>query len=104
MTLGVQVVKRTVELYECDKCGEDATRYQVVFEDATLVLDRCDRHNRMLEKLREEKGEWVSNRTGTRQTFKKSTLAEIRQQLGEESRPPTSDPPVTDDSVVIALH
>lgn len=71
------MVRRTVELYECDKCGAEATRYSIVFPDATLILDRCMKHNRKIETLREEQGEWVTNK-GAKASFRKSSLADIR--------------------------
>lgn len=71
------MVKRTVELFECDVCGKDATRYQVVFEDGTKILDRCETHGRKLEKLREEPGDWVIPKS-QKSTFHKSSLIELR--------------------------
>lgn len=67
-------------MFECDKCGRDGTRYTVLFEDGALILDRCDQHNRKLEALREEQGEWRDSRAG-KSTFHKSSPDEIRRQM-----------------------
>lgn len=74
------MVKRTVELYECDVCGQDAQRYGVVFPDGQMTLDRCDRHNRSLERLRDEKGSWVTKAHNGRTSFKVSSIDEIERQ------------------------
>lgn len=72
------MVKRTLELFECDKCGKDGQRYSVSFpEDGTLILDRCEQHAKPLEKLRDEPGEWMQARPG-KQSFHKSSLQDIR--------------------------
>ena len=71
------MVKRTLELFECDKCGNDAKRYSIVFDEGTLVLDRCELHGRQIEKLRDEKGEWLTPRSG-KTPFHKSSLSEVR--------------------------
>lgn len=71
------MVKRVVEQFECDRCGKDASRYSIVYPEATLILDRCQLHAKKLEALRNETGEWVSNTSG-RQAFKKSSLADLR--------------------------
>lgn len=75
------MVRKTVELYECDVCGKDAERYTVSFpEGGTLALDRCDKHNRKLLALKEEKGSWQQN--NVRSVFKVSSLEEIEKQRG----------------------
>lgn len=75
------MVRKTVELYECDVCGKDAERYTIAFPGGgTLALDRCDKHNRKLENLKEEKGSW--GQPNTRSTFKVSSLEEIQRQRG----------------------
>lgn len=79
------MVKRTLELYECDRCGKEAKRYSISYEDGTLVLDRCETHNKKLEALREEVGEWLTPRAG-KSSFHKSTLAEVRQAVEEARR------------------
>lgn len=71
------MVKRTLELYECDVCGKDGKRYQIVFEDGTKILDRCETHAKKLEAFREEPGEWVTPKPG-KATFRKSTITELR--------------------------
>lgn len=71
------MVKRTLELFECDRCGKEAKRYTVLFEEGTKVLDRCELHGRKLEALKEEPGEWVTTRAG-KAAFKKSSVAELR--------------------------
>ena len=72
------MVKRTLELYDCDKCGNEGQRYSVTFEDGTLVMDRCETHARQLEKLRTEPGQWGSPSQAGRNSFKKSSLVELR--------------------------
>jgi pyruvate formate-lyase activating enzyme-like uncharacterized protein len=79
------MVKRTLELFECDKCGQEAKRYSVVFDEGTLVLDRCTQHARQLEKLREEKGEWLTPRNG-KTSFHKSSLSEVRAAVEQARR------------------
>lgn len=70
------MVRRTIEMYACDICGNDGKRYQVIFDEGTWVTDRCERHARPLEKIKDEPGEWLA--TPGRQAFRKSTPAEIR--------------------------
>lgn len=70
------MVKKTLEVYECDKCGNEGTRYAITFPDGTKLLDRCEKHARAIEKLRDEEGNWVQNR-GSKATFHKSTLEDI---------------------------
>ncbi len=70
------MVRKTVELFECDVCGADAERYTISFPDGgILALDRCERHNKKLVALREEKGAWT---TGSgRSVFKVSSIEDI---------------------------
>lgn len=71
------MVKRTLEVFECDICGEDGQRYQIVFAEGTKILDRCPRHAKNIEKLRDEKGEWQQPKQG-KATFRKSTIGDLR--------------------------
>jgi hypothetical protein len=73
------MVRKTVELFECDICGCEAERYTIAFPDqGILALDRCEKHNKKLLNLREEKGAWT---TGTgRSVFKVSSLEDIQKQ------------------------
>lgn len=71
------MVQRTLTVYECDTCGEEATRYTVLFEDGTKVFDRCSRHNKKLEALRNEDGDWRPNKAG-KSSFHKSSIDELR--------------------------
>lgn len=83
-TLGEKyVVRKTVELFECDICGADAKRYTVSYPDdnGILALDRCERHNKKLVALREEKGAWTTG--AGRSVFKVTSLEEIEKQLGK---------------------
>ena len=74
------MVRKTVELFECDVCGADGNRYTVTYPDeGTLALDRCDRHNRKILALREEKGSWAAQSNG-RSNFKVSSIEEITRQ------------------------
>lgn len=79
------MVKRTLELFECDKCGQGAKRYSIVFEEGTLVLDRCPQHGKQLEKLRDEKGEWLTPRA-SKTAFHKSSLSEVRAAVEQARR------------------
>lgn len=79
------MVKRTLELFECDRCGNEAKRYSISYEDGTLVLDRCVTHAKKLEALRDEPGEWLTPRGG-KTAFHKSSLAEVRQAIEEGQR------------------
>ena len=73
------MVRRTVELFECDICGEEGQRYTVTFpEEGVLSLDRCERHRKKIEALKNEKGSW-STASG-RSSFKVSTPEEIERQ------------------------
>lgn len=72
------MVKKTLELYECDKCGENGKRYSILFEDGTLLLDRCARHATKIEALRNEQGEWAPITHSGLGGFRKSNLAELR--------------------------
>lgn len=86
--MGRQVVRKTLEVFECNVCGADGQRYTVLYEDGALVLDRCERHNAKLEKLREERrdnDEWRTNRVG-KATFHKSTPDEIRQAMDGQAK------------------
>lgn len=81
------MVKRTLELFECDMCGDEGQRYQIVYEDGTRVLDRCARHAKKLEAFRDEPGEWLSDKQG-KATFRKSTPADLRLALARGSQKP----------------
>lgn len=72
------MVKRTLEVFECDKCGNEGQRYSVIFPEGTLVLDRCETHARKILALRSEVGEWVQTGTMGRNTFRKSSVSELR--------------------------
>ena len=72
------MVRRTLEVFECDKCGREGKRYTVLFEEGALVLDRCELHGKKLEALRSEKGDWRENKA-SRSAFRKSTPDELRQ-------------------------
>lgn len=73
------MVRKTVELFECDVCGAEAERYTVSFPDGgILALDRCERHNKKILALRDEKGAWTSGQG--RSVFKVSSLEDIKKQ------------------------
>jgi hypothetical protein len=79
------VVEKTLKLFECDVDGAEGQRYTVTFPDGSqLHLDRCDRHNAKLEKLRDEKGTWATKSRGQRSSFKISSLEDIERQRGSE--------------------
>lgn len=89
------MVKRTLELFDCDKCGEEGRRYSVTYEDGTLIMDRCETHARPLEKLRTEPGQWVAPNQMGRNSFKKSSLTELRAAVEAARNRPE---PVQDDA------
>jgi hypothetical protein len=73
------MVRKTVELYECDVCGADGERYAITFpDDGTLALDRCERHAKKILALKNEKGSWAQS--NGRSTFKVSSLDDIQKQ------------------------
>lgn len=74
------MVRKTLEVFECDKCGADGRRYTILYEEGALILDRCDRHNKRIEALRDEEGEWREAKA-SKSTFRKSTPEELRQAL-----------------------
>lgn len=76
------MVKRTLELYDCDVCGAgDAVRYEIVYSDGRLVLDRCERHGGKFEKLRDEKGAWIVKPPGARVGFRITDPSEILKEI-----------------------
>lgn len=81
------MVKRTLELYECDRCGKEAQRYSISFPngDGVLVMDRCEQHAKKLEAFRDEPGEWLRPREG-KQSFHKSSPEELRARIEEARR------------------
>ena len=80
------MVKRTIEVCECDVCGKDAQRYTIGFPDGVLALDRCEEHARKLDALRNEPGSWTSSAAG-RTGFKVSSPEEIKRQMRTNQRP-----------------
>lgn len=73
------MVRKTVELFECDVCGADGERYTISFpDDGMLALDRCERHAKRIVAFRDEKGSWT-NGSG-RSVFKVSSLEDIEAQ------------------------
>jgi hypothetical protein len=78
------LVKRTLELFECDVCGGVGERYTVIFPVGQMTLDRCTRHNSVVEKLRSEKGSWVAKPPGSRTSFKITSPDEIKKQQGKK--------------------
>lgn len=70
------MVKVTLEVFHCDVCGDEGQRYTVGFHDGLKVLDRCPRHGKKLEDLREEKGEWQV--PSPRSEFKVTSVADIK--------------------------
>lgn len=73
------MVRKTVELFECDICGDPGERYTITFpEDGALALDRCGKHNKKIIALREERGSWAQS--NPRSAFKVSSLDDIKKQ------------------------
>jgi ribosome maturation factor RimP len=74
------MVRKTVELFECDMCGQPGDRYTITFPDeGMLALDRCEKHSRKISALREEKGTWAQAGS-TRSVFKVSSVEDIQKQ------------------------
>lgn len=72
------MVKKTLEVFECDVCGKEGERYQITYPDDTVrILDRCSRHARDLEGFRDQPGTWMSPRP-TKSSFRKSSPSELR--------------------------
>lgn len=74
------MVKRVVEAFACDICGGEGERYTVAFPDGTMALDRCDSHDKPIQKIRREKGTWTEANSTRPNNFKVSTVEEIQQQ------------------------
>ena len=71
------MVKRTLELFECDVCGQEGERYSITYPDGqTRLFDRCSKHNLKLEKFRDEPGEWEMR--GGKSSFRVASVGEIR--------------------------
>jgi hypothetical protein len=66
-----------VESFLCDVCGKEGERYTVQYPDGTLVLDRCDKHNRKLMSLRDEQGTWNRPEVA-RNSFRLATPDDIK--------------------------
>lgn len=81
------MVKKTLEAYECDVCGLEGERYVVIFPEGSLALDRCENHNGVLLKLRDEKGTWTHTTPGGKTPFKLSSMDEIERQRKAKKKP-----------------
>lgn len=62
------MAKRVLEVIACDVCGNEGKRYIITYPDGIgeFILDRCERHNKKLEALKQEKGEWKRKKTRSR--------------------------------------
>lgn len=74
------MVKKTVELVECDLCGRTAQRYSVTYPEGIMHLDRCSDHDNEVLALKGQPGTWVTMDPGRRRGYHKSTLEDIRRQ------------------------
>lgn len=74
------MARRTVELFECDVCGNDADRFTILFPDGTLALDRCSDHSGIVTSLKDEPGQWTSSGDG-KTPFRVTTPEEILAQI-----------------------
>lgn len=74
------MARRTVELFECDVCHEEADRFTIQFPDGTLALDRCPEHSGVVTKLKDEPGQWTSS-GGGKTPFRIATTEEILAQV-----------------------
>lgn len=73
------MVRQVTESFLCDICGSEGERYTVQFPDGNLVLDRCPRHDRKLQSLRNEKGTFIQPEAA-RNGFKITSADEIQRQ------------------------
>ena len=74
------MVKVTLERVICDLCDREGERYTISYPDGMKVLDRCDKHNKGLMKLKDEAGEWTQLSTRTRGKLQVLTPEQIRAQ------------------------
>lgn len=72
------MAKRTLEIIECDICGDEGERYVVQYPEGAYSLDRCTDHATEILALRETVGTWIHRATRTR--FKISTQEDIEAQ------------------------
>jgi hypothetical protein len=74
------MTRRTVEVFECDVCGQPGDRYTVHYPEGALALDRCVEDAGAILALRnEEGGHWVANGPA-KSTFRIASAEEIIQQ------------------------
>jgi hypothetical protein len=80
------MTKRTVEVFECDLCGEPGERYAITYPDGTLALDRCPRDAIPILAFKEEAGgQWTPTGVSGKSSFKVSSLDDIIKQRGVPS-------------------
>lgn len=73
------MARRTLEIFECDICGEEGERFTIQFPDGSLALDRCTIHARPLYDLKEGPGQWTASGSG-RVPFHVSSVEDIVKQ------------------------
>lgn len=73
------MAKRTLDIFDCDICGNEGERYTILYPDGNKALDRCENHNDALLALKDEPGQWLSGGSG-KSNFKVSTLEDIERQ------------------------
>lgn len=79
------MVKRTLEQIECDVCGREGERYTLSFPDGIKILDRCDRHDKKIQTLKEEAGDWSPVSPGNpRGKLVVTSLEEIERRRAEK--------------------
>lgn len=77
------MARRTVEIFECDICHEEADRFTVLFPDGTLALDRCPEHSGPITSLKDEPGQWTATGSG-KTPFRVTTPEEILAKTGRK--------------------
>lgn len=72
------MVKRVQERYECDVCGDPATRYTLTWYKGSKHLDRCKRHDSAILELLSSQGEWTPRKKND-DIYRPKTISEIQQ-------------------------
>lgn len=75
------MARRTVEIFECDICHEEADRFTIQFPDGTLALDRCPEHSGPITTLKDEPGQWTPLTGNGKTNFRIATPEEIISQI-----------------------
>jgi hypothetical protein len=83
------VAKRTLEQILCDVCESVGERYTLSFPDGIKILDRCSKHDKKIQALREEAGDWTAlptKMTSARGRLEVTNPAEIAAKRASSTR------------------